>query len=48
MAQDVSLTTTNTFSGKATLLYSNCAIQTVMNNVAVTSLLKSRSWVQLY
>ncbi len=48
MAQDVNLSTTNTLSGKATLLYSNCAIQTVMNNVAVTSLLKSRSWVQLY
>lgn len=48
MAQDVNLTTTNTLSGKATLLYSNCAIQQVMNNVAVTSLLKSRSWVQLY
>jgi hypothetical protein len=48
MAQDVNLTTTNSLSGKATLLYSNCAIQTVMNNVAVTSLLKSRSWVQLY
>ncbi|HWZ28158.1 MAG TPA: PilX N-terminal domain-containing pilus assembly protein [Gemmatimonadales bacterium] len=48
MAQDVNLSTTNTLSGKATLLYSNCAIQTVMSNVAVTSLLKSRSWVQLY
>lgn len=48
MAQDVNLSTTNTLAGKATLLYSNCAIQTVMNNVSVTSLLKSRSWVQLY
>ena len=48
MAQDVNLTTVNNFSGKATLLYSNCAIQTVMNNVAVTQLLRSRSWVQLY
>lgn len=48
MAQDVSLTTTNTLSGKATLLYSNCAIQTVLNNVSVTAMLRSRSWVQLY
>jgi len=48
MAQDVNLSTTNTLSGKATLLYSNCAIQTVISNVAVTSLLRSRSWVQLY
>jgi hypothetical protein len=48
MAQDVNLSTTNTLSGKATLLYSNCAIQQVINNVAVTSMLKSRSWVQLY
>lgn len=48
MAQDVNISTTNTLTGKATLLYSNCAIQQVINNVAVTSLLKSRSWVQLY
>lgn len=48
MAQDVNLTTTNTLSGKATLLYSSCAVQTVINNAAVTSLLRSRSWVQLY
>jgi hypothetical protein len=48
MAQDVNLTTTNSLSGKATLLYSSCAVQTAINNVAVISLLKSRSWVQLY
>jgi len=48
MAQDVNLTTTNTLSGKATLLYSSCAVQTALTNVSVTSLLKSRSWVQLY
>ena len=48
MAQDVNLTTTNSLSGKATLLYSNCAIQTVLNNVSVTAMLRSRSWVQLY
>ena len=48
MAQDVNLTTANTFAGKATLLYSSCAINTVLNNVAVTSVLRSRSWVQLY
>ena len=48
MAQDVNLTTTNTLSGKATLLYSSCAIQTALTNVSVTALLKSRSWVQLY
>lgn len=48
MAQNVDLSTTNTLTGKATLLYSSCAINTVINNVAVTSLLKSRSWVQLY
>ncbi|HEY6784652.1 MAG TPA: hypothetical protein VI159_06845 [Gemmatimonadales bacterium] len=48
MAQDVNLTTTNTLSGKATLLYSSCAVQTALTNVSVTALLKSRSWVQLY
>lgn len=48
MAQDVNLTTTNTLSGKATLLYSSCAVQTALTNVSVTTLLKSRSWVQLY
>lgn len=48
MAQDVNLSTTNTLSGKATLLYSSCAVQTALTNVSVTSMLKSRSWVQLY
>lgn len=48
MAQDVNLTTTNSLSGKATLLYSSCAVQTALTNVSVTALLKSRSWVQLY
>lgn len=48
MAQDVNLSTTNSLSGKATLLYSSCAVQTAINNVSVVALIKSRSWVQLY
>jgi hypothetical protein len=40
--------TTNNFTGGATMLYSKCAIIKALDKTGVGSMLRSRSWVQLF
>jgi hypothetical protein len=48
MARDSAITGNNSLSGHATLLYSNCAILTTLQNTSVVSLMRSRGWIQLF
>ncbi|HXH40763.1 MAG TPA: hypothetical protein VNN08_19180 [Thermoanaerobaculia bacterium] len=48
MARDSAITGNNSLSGNATLLYSNCAILTTLQNTSAVSLMRSRGWIQLF
>jgi hypothetical protein len=40
--------TTNSISGHANLLYSNCAILQALDNTGIGAMMRSRGWVQLF
>jgi len=48
MARDSAITGNNSLSGHATLMYSNCAILTTLQNTSAVSMMRSRGWIQLF